>query len=321
VWLGVLLLGCAPAAAGEVPISLSFTWSNFIGQGTVVPGPTHNPYWLSDLAITAAFALPWDFTLSLREEAWVEPTASDTTTTPWQPGMFDPMAILSWRGLRYRAWGLSSSIDLYATAPISLLSRRMGALGTVGIGLGGSWTVPWTQTTFSGGASALGTGFSAALADVYAAEVADPLLLDDGAEVQTKGCLRRTPQPSGAYVCGTLPTAGTTTASLAVSQSLFSGLVSFGGSGRWLTFYTGYLGPSDQFTSANARPGIGALHYSEGLLWASLAPLSWWSLEVGTWSFQPAFTTDGRLPRFPWWDIISMRSNYSTVYVATTVSF
>ena len=310
----------APAAAA-VPVSLSFTWSNYLGEGTFVPGPTNNPYLLSDLAITAGFTLPWDFSLTLREEAWVEVTSSDATTTPWQPGMFDPMAILSWRGLRLDSWGLSSSIDVYATAPLSLASRRMGAIGTVGVGLGGSWTVPWTQTTFSAGVSALGTGFSAALADVYADEEADPLVLDDGGTVPTKGCLRRTPPPSGIYVCGTLPTAGTTTGSLAISQSLFGGLFSFGGSGRVLTFYTGYIGPNDQYTNANARPGIGAIHYSEGLLWAAVSPLAWLSLEVGTWSFQPAFTTDGRLPRFPWWDIISPRSNYSTVYGAATVSF
>lgn len=318
--LGACLMVSAPAAA-EVPISLSFTWSNFLGQGTFVPGPTNNPYLLSDLAITAAFALPWDLSLSLREEAWIEPTSSDTTTAPLQPGMFDPMAILSWRGLGYGAWGLSSSIDVYATAPLSMASRRMGALGTVGVGLGGSWTVPWTQTTFSAGGSALGTGFSAGLADVYANELVDPLVLDDGSTVATKGCLRRSPQPAGVYVCGTLPTAGTTTASLAVSQTLFGGYFSFGGSGRWLTFYTGYLGPNDAYTNPNARPGIGALHYSEGLLWAAVSPLSWLSLELGTWSFQPAFTTDGRLPRFPWWDVISMRSNYSTGYVAGTVTF
>jgi hypothetical protein len=315
-----VLLSSAPATA-EVPISLSFTWSHYLGEGTFVPGPTNNPYLLSDLAITAAFALPWDFSLSLREEAWVELTPSDSTTTPWQPGMFDPMAILSWRGLGYRAWGLSSSIDVYATAPLSLASRRMGALGTVGVGLGGSWTIPWTQTTFSVGASALGTGFSAALADIYASDEADPLIVDGGGVVQTKGCLRRTPQPSGAYVCGTLPTAGTTTASLAISQSLFDGLFSFGGSGRVLTFYTGYIGPNDAYTNPNARPGIGAIHYTEGLLWVAISPLSWLSLEVGSWSYQPAFTTDGKLPRFPWWDLVSPRSNYSTVYAAATITF
>jgi hypothetical protein len=53
----------------------------------------------------------------------------------------------------------------------------------------------------------------------------------------------------------------------------------------------------------------------------AISPLSWLSLEVGSWSYQPAFTTDGKLPRFPWWDLVSPRSNYSTVYAAATITF
>jgi len=313
-----LVFGDLPAASK--PVSLSLTWSNYVGGGTFVPGPTNNPYLLTDLAVSTSITLPWAFSLSLYEEAWVEVTQSDSTTGAMQAQMFDPQATLSFSGLSYAPWGLASSINGFALAPLSLSSRRMGSLGALGIGVRASWTIPVVATTFGFSSAMLGNGFSAPLADRYAQNEGRTYTSETGARLLPQSCIRRTPQEGSAYVCGTLPTVGTSSASLSISQSLFSGFVSFGASGSLLTFYTGYLGPSDRFTNANARPGVGAWHSSQGILWASLTPWSWLSLEVGTFSVQSAFTADGKWPRLPWWDFISPRNNFSTFYFSSTVT-
>ena len=250
----------------------------------------------------------------------MEVTQSDSTTGAMQPGMFDPQATFSWSGLSYEAWGLSSTFSAVALGPLSLASRRMGALGSLGVAMSGNWTLPIVGTSLSLSTSVLGNGFSAALADLYVKDEGNALTQRDGSALTPKSCLRRTPAEAGVYVCGTLPTAGSSALTSSVSQPLFDGLLSFGVSATLLTFYTGYIGPADQFTNPNARPGIGAWHNTLGTIWIGSTPLSWLSIQAGTFSSQAAFTADGKWPRLPWWDFISPRSNLSTVYLSSTVT-
>ena len=56
----------------------------------------------------------------------------------------------------------------------------------------------------------MSNGFSAAVADAYSDDEARPFDIGNGEQVAAAACIRRTPQESGVYVCGTLPTAGTT---------------------------------------------------------------------------------------------------------------
>lgn len=307
-------------AEGEepLPVSLSISLSEYVGAGTFVPGPTWNPYSLADVAISMSVELPWDFSLMFYEEGWLELTLPDSYTSRYQPDMVDPQGRVRYSGLALHDWGLSSTFELIAQAPLSLSSRSLGMLGSFGAAVMGTWSIPVVGVTLWGRAQGLGNVFVPALADAFRnAAPTQPVTLDGGAQVRPTRCLRRSSEV-GVFSCGSLPSAGSTSVAAGIGWWFWDDQLGIDGSFGYITTYSGYVGPKDGFTAANARPGLGVWHSTTTSLWVSYAPLAWLSFSAGTWTFQDLFTSDGKWVRFPFWDFISPRTNYSTLFFSTT---
>jgi len=296
------------------PLSLSGTLTGFVGQGTFVPGPTNNPYVSADLFLSLYFSVG-SVSLTIAEEMLLEVTDSDTTTTRWQPEIYDPWARLRWEMFRLPFLDFYGASYAHVTFPLSLQSRHAGSLGTVGAGGDAGFTIPYVDLVPYVSAVASYNLLVPQLAGITSSNVGTALS-PSGAEIPS--CITRAPQELYAYACGSVPSLLSTSLSSGVSGAWLDGLLSAGASVGLLSFLSAFIGPDDAYRAEHAVAGPVLNHYTNSSFYLALTPWPWLSFSVGTWTIQPLFTVDGKGYRFPLWDLVGVRDNWSTFYVSVT---
>lgn len=315
------LVGLASSNEGgeAFPLHIQASLTNQIGQGTFVVGPTHNSSVVSSLSVAPRFQYG-PFNLMIRQNFIFEWTSPDNQTgrrMDWFDTSIDGNYIIP-----VGATGLLVGLRGGLRLPISLISREQGRLFAATARLNLIYSTPIPGLVVIGGFGGQanvnipawrGAGFFGT-----AAEEGKPFTDSQGREVSTHTCLLRSGELSS-NACANPGSIGNISgvgiASYSIGQFNFSAVLSA------FTIIRDYWGPDDEFTSPNAVAGIGHTPLTNGDLSVNWTPLRWFTLSGGVTSFQPMFDSANRWPRFPFWDFIAARDNYSSVYVSTTFNY
>ena len=311
-------LSAAQEEPAAFPVSFWLTYSQFVGQGTLVFGPSFNPYVLSDL--NAWLQLRWrGFRLQASQEVFLELTQSDTTTRYLQPQAADTALQLAYDV--DLPWGLGLTANANASVPLSLTSRASGSLGGYGVSLQGKWTAGTAWPTLWAVWGATYNAIVPQLADRFGQTPVIPLDIDGARRIRPQSCIRRSSAELGQYACTALPSAGFGSATVGLSWTFLDGLLTASAWANIVSALSAYVGPDDKYTPEGSPTGLFLNNTTTGVTSLSLAPTDWLSLSVGTWSFQPLLTADGKFYRFVFWDFIAFRDNWSTAYASVAVGF
>lgn len=315
------LVGLASSnEAGEAfPLHIQASLTNQIGQGTFVVGPTHNSSVVSSLSVAPRFQYG-PFNLMIRQNFIFEWTSPDNQTgrrMDWFDTSVDANYIIP-----VGATGLLVGLRGGLRLPISLISRQQGRLFAATARLNLIYSTPIPGLVVIGGFGGQGNvnvpAWRGAGFFGNAAEGGKPFIDSQGREISTHTCLARSGELA-ANACANTGSIGNISgvgiASYSIGQFNFSAVLSA------FTIIREYWGPDDEFTSENAVPGLSHTPLTNGDLSVNWTPLRWFTLSGGLTSFQPMFDSANRWPRFPFWDFIAARDNYSSVYVSTTFNY
>jgi hypothetical protein len=319
------------------PIHVSASLTQSVGQGTVLFSPDEfgidssvNPFFSTSLNLRPTAILPNNWLLLVNQSFQFEWTQSDWTTTPNQIEMFDTAIQARWNGLRVPDYGLIFGFLGGFRLPVSMISRQNGTLTGLSVGANALWSKPdWGLL--------VNAGFSPTYNLVFwqlagGATLADQEPYEDSAgnTLVPRGCIIRDSAELENYACSAVPAVFRLATNAGITWTTLDGQVSFNASLFVLNLMRGYLQPQDEFTpewrnsegeTVSNTPFVGSTDLTSGSLTASWFPTPWFSLSVGTSSFQPLLYADGTWARFPFWDFVSPRNNFSTVFVDTTFSY
>ncbi len=306
-------------AGAAFPLHIQATLTNQVGQGTFVFGSANNPSVVSSLSIAPRFQ--WGpFNLMIRQNFIFEWTSPDNQTgrrMDWFDTSIDANYIIP-VGSTGLLVGLRGGLRL----PVSLISREQGRLFAATARVNLIYSTPLPGLVLIGGLGGQGNvnipAWRGAGFFGTAAEDGKPFIDSQGREISTHTCLTRSGELA-ANACANPGSIGNISgvgiASYSIGQFNFSAVLSA------FTIIREYVGPDDEFTAENARPGIGHTPLTNGDLSVNWSPIRWFTLSGGVTSFQPMFDAANRWPRFPFWDFIAARDNYSSVYVSTTFNY
>jgi hypothetical protein len=324
-----------PAKKIPFPIRIGASLTQNLGQGTLLFAPdlsgldsSINPFVLSQLALRGSAQLPGSWQVSVNQQIWFEWTQSDITTTPHQFDLWDTVIQARYSGVKAEALGLAFGFSGGLLLPVSLASRFQGQITTLTLGASGTWSFKG----FSAGAS-FSPNFPVvvpALANAITDDDQRPLQGSGSEVLIPKGCILRDPSERENFACGSLPNLVSFFSSAWVSYALFEGMLSFNAGLTSINTFRNYVQPQDEFTpvwrdldgaESTTTRLVGSSDLTGGSLSVSYSPAKWFTLSGGTSSFQPLRDASGNGLRFPFWDFVSPRNNFSTLFVDTTFSY
>lgn len=305
--------------AAPLPVFVEARLSTWLGGGTFVLGPATNPYVATGATLSTGFEFG-RLSFFASHQTWVEWTKSDQTTSPYQGQMLDPMFQLRYGFLDHPSWNISGGISIVQTVPLSMISRQSGSLGGGGGAFDFSWTAPFFDITPYVNGSLLGNAIVPSLSSGFARDGFYDMVYSSGDNDQFETCIRRSDAELGHFACSALPSIAIGTAGLGLRGGLLDGRLTLDVSSSMMSFVSAFWGPDDEMTSVNAKPGPGIQLYSSGLASMTVAVWPWLAFSTGVWSMQPALSADGNSFRFPFWDFVSARQNYSVLFFEVILS-
>ena len=298
------------------PLHAFISVTNTVGQGTFIVDGFANPMFASSLSLTPYIA--WEGWWFMANQSFnFEWTQSDTTTLPNQLMVNDTIFQARYWGIAINELSLRLPVTFRVSLPTSLASRWSGRAAGLGLTSAFQWNTPF-NVMFTGNVTA---GYN-----VIVPSWAQRGATDDGKAYQDrflgtltpKSCLIRSPVEAANFACGNIPRVASVSGSLGFNWFAAPGVMVSGRMGM-NTGLSYFWSPDDEFTSDNARPGLGHGESTNGSLSVSYSPLPWLWLTVGADTAQGLYQANGRDIRwFPFWDFWSPANNLSTVSFDTT---
>jgi hypothetical protein len=319
------------------PVSMSVSLGSYLGSGTFVPGYAGNPYVANSLGLSPALSFD-DWSFSASQGFDLEWTQSDSTTYQNQIMWSDTGLRAGWSGLKISDWNLGFSFSGGATLPISLPSQQVGKITNTSAGARMSWRLPDWNIGTSLGVSTNYNWVVPALGSRGASETVRSYADRSGTNIQPSGCLRREAAELGNLACAYIPAGFGYGVNTGLSWSTLDGQLNFSAALAWMQSFAGNEGLNDEFTPRvdGVQTGLQwKMPATSGTLTASYTPVEWFTLSVGSSSFQSLMTSDLKAVRwFPFWTLpnspeqcrdgqfcSAAANNLSSLFVDTTVSF
>jgi hypothetical protein len=325
-------------AAEPMPLHATASLTHSVGSGTFVTGSGNNPTLSSALTLTP-LASYRGFTFLLNQSFGFEYTQSDYTSAPNQVEMSD--LVVAGRYNRFSVADVLILPTVSYVAPLSLSSRNVGSVGTLGGGVRGIYNFNDYGLTVYATASTAFTGLVPALSQRFASNDTKPVVDDSGNSLATVGCNVRNIQELSSYACldGNLPSVWRWSTGTGIAWSGLDGKLNVNVDLGFSQGFSAYYGADDEFTAANARTGWTPRQSTSGNISVTYVPVGWFFLTGGLGSQQALFTNNcfasddnatdecvagdvsNEHVRFPFWDFETPRDNNSSLFVDTTFSF
>jgi hypothetical protein len=305
------------------PLHYLVSLSHFLGQGTFVAGYANNPNVSSSLTITPMLSVG-KLTLIAQQSMDVEWTQSDLTTHQNQVILRDTALAVLWRAFALPEYGLALNITGVGTLPLSLQSRNIGRMSTLTATARLNYMyAPWSLGGFVGGNinhSVVVPAFANRGPTSGDARPYEDRFLGT---MTPNGCLLRSPDEAANYACtGSLwlPPLGGYTVNAGAFWATLQGQLIFSTTVGLMQQFSRIEGKDDQYTSPYAQTGLQQRDpFTTASASISYIPISWFTLAVGTSTWQPLYATDMKSVRvFPWWDFTGQAWSWSSVFVDTT---
>lgn len=327
--LGNPAMAAAANSGRPFPLYLQTSVTNTLGSGTFVGGYANNAMFATNLNVSPY--IMWKGWLAFASQSFdMEWTPSDFTTYPQQLIWSDTQLAARYMNLRIPEAGLSFQVGGGATLPVSLGSQWMGRLTTLSTNGRVLWSLP--------------AGFTAQAGTNASYNVLVPGLANRAIDINRLlggnppvNCLLRSAEEANNYGCGGgffgTPRAGGYGANASLMWMGFEGQLMLSGRASFMHNVSAFIGPEDEFTPFQPGTQRGLqwnIPSTAGSLSAAYTPTSWFTLSVGTSTWQPLFTRAGVVRPFPFWDVAvntnpkttqpmsTPANNFSSVWLSTT---
>lgn len=299
-----------PANRGEgFGLGLNAGVTLLLGQGTFMSGAAQNPSFLTQISLQPTLQLgAW--TLFAGQTLTVEATAPDNPSgqrVNWFDTSLGAMVPLQVEALSTRLQ-FSGGLRL----PASRQSQAQGSLGGVFLGV-----TAITSTPLEGLRVVLGLRGQANSSVESLRGIEDGRSFEDRSLGLTLAstCLSRIGE-SVSDACGPVPNLANLSGTLRLTY----------GKGRFfavvgvsvLSLVRAFEGPDDEFRAEGARAGVNATTFTGGTISANYQLTPWLVMGLGTQSFQPIQTADGKGVRFPFWNFTGSANNFSSLFLSST---
>lgn len=320
------------------PLHFSASLTHAVGGGSLLLDPggnglsqANNPNVASTLNLRPTAVLPGNWVFVLSQTFTQEWTQQDIGVTSYD--FFDTAFSARWNGIRPKGTNFIGGLNGGLRFPTSKLSRGQGQLLGLTLGASGLYRVPSIGMLFFAGITPGLNLSSASFAAANAASETGGEVVDShGQSIKlAPSCILRSPDEVESFACGRTPPLFRMVGSLGGTWSGFEGKVAISAGLSVLSLWNSYEQKDDEFTpqprDENGNPvsvrtgGLSGNQLTFGSLTATWFPLPWLSVSAGTSSFQPMFAANGTTLRFPFWDFVTPRNNFSTFTFDTTVSF
>lgn len=298
------------------PLHAFISLTNTVGQGTFIFQGHANPMFATSLSLTPYIA--WEGWWFMANQSFnFEWTQSDSTTLPNQLMVNDTIFQARYWGLAVNELSLRLPIAFRVSLPTSLASRWSGRAAGLGLTSAFQWNTPF-NVMFTGNVTA---GYNVIVPSWAQRGATDAGKAYEDRFLGTltpKSCLVRSPVEAANFACGSIPRVASVSGSLGFNWFAAPGIMVSGSVGM-NTGLSYFWSPDDEFTSDNARPGLGHGESTNGSLSVSYSPVPWLWLTMSADTAQGLYQANGRDIRwFPLWDFWSPANNLSTLSFDTT---
>jgi hypothetical protein len=334
-----LAAGGVVTGGGSFPLHIQATLDNAVGNGALAPGYQSQPSWSTSLNLRPTVALPrvpnlprmnLSMSIDFSVANWL-PASTNFGVFDRQVRVSDPSLALILPGIfREDFTGIGVSLIGVARAPLSITSRQQNLITNVAGAAQFMWGSPETPvgTFFVQYTPVLRALFYSQPGPTMPCDVPAPYgtPLPSGDPIngvdELPLVLPRVEQllPNGECVIAGRQNTGSINNSVATGWATTDGshLVSLS-----LAWSLGFLRPLSN-NPALASPFSSGQNFTENtsgsISYTYTLPVDYpFFLTAGVASGQPAWSADGKTPRFPLWDFFTPANNFSSAFFDVTV--